>query len=337
MQLRSLLTKAGVEVQLGKLTVLVGANNVGKSRTLRDIQEFVQKGATAPTTLLQSLRFHKPPSFDEVLAPVEVLPSPNSLDNRVVRGIGPSLMGEERFEINMDYQRAQFEPSADLAYLLGGLAKFHLSYLDAASRLQVAQRSPSHNHYESAPSTLLQALFIKKSAAEDRLRETFRATFGMDIRLDYGGMQQLMLRVSTQFADIPTDPREQAEVMRNYALLDQQGDGFRSFVGVVLSVLLSEGRIILLDEPEAFLHPMQARRLGKWLADQVALGDSQVVVATHNASFLAGILAANQPVDIYRLNRNADITSYNLIAADDVTAHSGFSSSSPASQCSSSG
>ena len=60
--------------------------------------------------------------------------------------------------------------------------------------------------------------------------------------------------------------------MRQFQTLDEQGDGFRSYVGVVLSVLLSEGRTILLDEPEAFLHPMQARRLGAWLAEQIATG-----------------------------------------------------------------
>lgn len=45
--------------------------------------------------------------------------------------------------------------------------------------------------------------------------------------------------------------------MKPYTMLQEQGDGFRSFVGIVLSILLSKDKIILIDEPEAFLHPTQ--------------------------------------------------------------------------------
>lgn len=318
MRIASIKTRAGDTVRLGKLTVLVGPNNVGKSQTLRDVHDLAMGGASAPTTLVTSVAFEKPAAFDELLVGIEQRPSPSSTDNVVVRGIGASLRGAENFQVNLDSLKEQFARSPDLTYLLGNLARLHVSYLDASSRLQVAQQSPSHNQYDTAPGSLLQALFTGKGTAESKLRDAFKRTFGLDIRLDYGGMQQLMLRVAKEFVEIPVDPRDQVEVMQRYAPLDKQGDGFRSFVGVVLSVLLTEGRAILLDEPEAFLHPMQARRLGLWLAEQVALGSSQVIVATHNANFLAGVLAANQQVDIYRLNRNDDETSYNLIAADDV-------------------
>ena len=96
-------------------------------------------------------------------------------------------------------------------------------------------------------------------------------------------------------------------------MLDTQGDGFRSFVGVVLSLLMSKGRIVLLDEPEAFLHPAQARQLGHWIAEHSKHSAEQVIVATHNSSFLSGILASDQAVNIFRLNRKGDRTTYTLI------------------------
>jgi len=319
MQISSVTTKAGDTIQLNKLTVLVGPNNVGKSRTLRDIQSLMVNSAEAPTTLVKKIVFAKPATFDDILSGVEQRPSPNNIGNRLVLGIGPTLRSAEQFEMNLDNARNQFPQSTDLNYLLGNLAKFHLAFLDAGSRLVVAQQSPSHNPYEAAPSSLLQALYLAGVPKEAKLREAFRQTFDMDLRLDYAGMQALLLRVSREFPELPPDPRDQLPIMAGISKLDEQGDGFRSFVGVVLSVLLSEGRIILLDEPEAFLHPAQARRLGKWLAKQVASGSSQVIVATHNANFLAGILDADQPVDIYRLNRAADVTSFNHMTAEVVT------------------
>lgn len=104
--------------------------------------------------------------------------------------------------------------------------------------------------------------------------------------------------------------------MSQYNTLDRQGDGFRSFVGVVLSLLLSKGRIILLDEPEAFLHPAQARVLGGWVADHSDSVDTQIIIATHNANFLAGILSRKPDADIFRLNRIGDRTSYNHVPSE---------------------
>jgi hypothetical protein len=80
--------------------------------------------------------------------------------------------------------------------------------------------------------------------------------------------------------------------------------------------LLSKGRIVLLDEPEAFLHPAQARQLGLWIANQAAGMSSQLMIATHNANFLAGILQAGQPVDIFRMSRKDDVTSYKRMKAE---------------------
>src|SRR3954452_10968168 len=44
--------------------------------------------------------------------------------------------------------------------------------------------------------------------------------------------------------------------------LEKEGDGMRSFVGILLHVLLSNDMISLVDAPEAFLHPPQARLIG---------------------------------------------------------------------------
>ena len=45
--------------------------------------------------------------------------------------------------------------------------------------------------------------------------------------------------------------------------LKRQGDGMRSFASVVLHLLATvTPSILMLDEPEAFLHPPQARLLG---------------------------------------------------------------------------
>lgn len=95
--------------------------------------------------------------------------------------------------------------------------------------------------------------------------------------------------------------------------LDHQGGGFISFVGVALSLLLSKRKVILLDEPEAFLHPAQARRLGGWIAERSEEFPSQVIIATHDSDFLAGVLSGGSDISLFRLNRPSMKTYYHRI------------------------
>src|SRR5690625_5482020 len=130
-------------------------------------------------------------------------------------------------------------------------------------------------------------------------------------------MTQFILRIADEFEEIPQDPRKAFPIISQYQILDDQGDGYKSFAGVILSLLLSKNRVVLLDEPEAFLHPAQARQLGYWIAEHSTEIDGQIIVATHNSNFLSGILASSQEVDIYRLNRDGDNTEFNLMPAED--------------------
>ncbi len=316
MKIKTLIAKNDQNIELGKFTVLVGPNNVGKSQTLRDIYSKMTGGIDARTTLIKNIVFEKPATFDALLYGLKVVKDPQNINQHLIGGIHPDLRSGSQIGVNLQSFKSQFESQPNLNFTLGNISKFRISFLDASSRLLVAQSGGSYNPHTQPPQNLLQALFGTSSDSEDHLRKTFKDIFGMDIKLDYSGMTQLTLRIAKEFEAIPEDPRKAYPVMRKHGQLDTQGDGFRSFVGVVLSLLLSEGRIVLLDEPEAFLHPAQAKLLGNWIAQHSQNVQSQIIVATHNANFLSGILSSNQKVDIYRLNRTGDHTTYNPITSD---------------------
>jgi predicted ATP-dependent endonuclease of OLD family len=316
MRITELHTKHGEAIHLGKFTVLVGPNNVGKSQTLRDIQTRMDSGPSARTTLIDNIDLEKPPAFEDILEGVQVVEDRQNIGHHYLRGILSNLQAGGNIQVQLESLRNQYDGSPDMKFMLGGLAKYRVSFLDASSRLGVAQTTSSFNAAEQPVSNLLQGLFASEERVEAELREAFKRAFGMDIRLDYSGMQHLTLRVAREFESIPDDPRKAFPIMSKYNKLDEQGDGFRSFVGVVLSLLLSKGRVILLDEPEAFLHPAQARVLGNWVAAHSERGDSQIIIATHNANFLSGILSEKPDADIFRLNRTEDHTSYNHVPSE---------------------
>ena len=64
----------------------------------------------------------------------------------------------------------------------------------------------------------------------------------------------------------------------------------RSYASVILHLLAPiTPSILLLDEPEAFLHPPQARLLGEIIAAERP-SRAQLVVATHSPDVLHGLM-----------------------------------------------
>ncbi len=126
----------------------------------------------------------------------------------------------------------------------------------------------------------------------------------MDIALDWAAMRRLYLKVGPAFGSIPEARTELDALLRDAPELSVQGDGYKSFAGVVLAMLTFPNRLLLLDEPEAFLHPAQARVLGRWLAAHAKTRTAQMIVASHSADFLWGIVSANAGATVIRLNRS---------------------------------
>lgn len=93
--------------------------------------------------------------------------------------------------------------------------------------------------------------------------------------------------------------------MRQNPLLDIQGDGMKSFAGILFEAVVTKRDVTLIDEPEAFLHPPQMRRLGETLAQEVS---GQLIVATHSSDIMRGFLEGTKgAVRILRIRREGDI------------------------------
>lgn len=79
-------------------------------------------------------------------------------------------------------------------------------------------------------------------------------------------------------------------------------DGVNAFTGILLEILAGSEEYLLIDEPEAFLHPPLAFKLGSEIAKNAGKNNKQVFVSTHSANFIMGAIQAGAKVDIVRLN-----------------------------------
>ena len=152
---------------------------------------------------------------------------------------------------------------------------------------------------------------MDETLSED-ISDKFKHAFGKDLTPFRGGGSSFPLYVGEK----PVVPSGKDELSREFieALresnvpLETQGDGMRSFAAVMLHVLAARTHSIqLLDEPEAFLHPPQARLLGRYIAESKT-GKSQLFIATHSTDVLEGLIeGGSEKVRIVRLRREGDV------------------------------
>jgi hypothetical protein len=161
-----------------------------------------------------------------------------------------------------------------------------------------------------APQHALQEFFRLRAQVQPELRRAFQDAFNRDIALDYSSMKRWYFKVGPSFGALSDSLDELRAQLSSGELLKEQGDGYQSFTGIVLAVLTFPDRPLLLDEPEAFLHPQQARVLGRWLAERSRTRNAQIVVATHSADFLWGVMSGNTGADVLRLRREGNDTRF---------------------------
>ena len=92
----------------------------------------------------------------------------------------------------------------------------------------------------------------------------------------------------------------------------------RSFAGVLLHTAVGHESILLIDEPEAFLHPPQAKLLGRMLVERKP-NHRQVFVATHSGDVLRGVLDGNAGnVRVVRICRDGNVNAIKELDKDQV-------------------
>ncbi|MGA7107310.1 MAG: AAA family ATPase, partial [Terracidiphilus sp.] len=134
--------------------------------------------------------------------------------------------------------------------------------------------------------------------------------FGLDIVVHRNAGNQVPIYVGNKAQPKPGQDRVSIDYIKELEKLtpiQAQGDGMRSFLGILLFTTLGHEPVMLVDEPEAFLHPPQARHLGNFLVSE---GDSyqQLFVATHSGDVLRGMLSsASTRIRVLRLRRSGDV------------------------------
>ena len=169
--------------------------------------------------------------------------------------------------------------------------------------------------------------FIHESKLlEKNLHDLIKSTFGTGIvsnRVSFSDRSLRFLSREDLRSDIDHTEPNFARWLENQPALEDQGDGICAFCTIILNVLSQIKPLVVIDEPEAFLHPPQARRLARAIALD-APPNTQIIIATHSNDFVQGLLDyADRRVEVVRLVRKTiEGKTTNLVSrlnADDVS------------------
>lgn len=270
--------------------ILVGPNNSGKSQSLREIIDTCRDGKADRNLVVQDLKLQKKGTMEELKLFLE-----HEADY---------VRGNYRYK-DWNIHENQL-PHWNNKFLKGQLSQGFIKKIAANDRLAICeqQTSVSPGDQKSKP----QHILYDSESLMCRISELFKRAFGEGLMFDFRGGSKLPIHVG----DVPvfegTVDRvsdEYVKLVREKPLLDKQGDGMKSYAGILFEAIVRDMNVTLIDEPEAFLHPPQMRKLGETLASEVK---GQLIVATHSSDILRGFLEGTQGnVRILRISRENEL------------------------------
>ena len=185
--------------------------------------------------------------------------------------------------------------------------KLLFNRLDTESRLTLGNSRPRVDLH-SGPAEYIHLLQMDDARLSVVSKEV-RNAFGVDLLVNHGGASQVWFHVGEAVKPTSGEDRVSRSYLarlRKLPRLEEEGDGIRSFVGILLAMVCGPQPLLLIDEPEAFLHPRQAERLGALLAQNARDNNRQVIVATHSPAFVRGALDNASNVVVCRIIREGD-------------------------------
>lgn len=307
-----------------KINVLVGPNNSGKSRFLKEIRDYLS-GDNRDIRIINSLEFPFPQNFSQLDDAYNVTSKMikdqygnwmlKSYSNKPTQILDMTASLESYFTRNMntiggDWVK-HFEgivERKDKNEFFNWCGSLFFQYMGTEERLTICKTQKNYG-LDSNNTNYLSSFKFQDKLLNDELAPKVKQFFEKDICLDAQTLgDRLVFRVGENFDYIRGTENYSEDValrLLSESMLDEQGDGLKSFVSTFLSLNHKENDILLLDEPEAFLHPPLARQLGEMIGD-FNNEDRTVFVATHSIEVLKGILTKSRDVNVIRITQSED-------------------------------
>lgn len=309
----------------GSITVVVGPNNSGKSLALREIEDYSKSGPQANRNIIESIEYDIPDKdeVDTVIRKKSQKPPENyslAEGEFFVSNYDPTNEREQKHRIELKRLKYHSEKATSNKYFFNNYISFHVIRLDGKTRFNLTNNRSSGD-LQGEPKNHLMALF-KDDEARKQIREYTSEAFGLYFTIDPTLMQQLRIGMSKR----PPEDNEEEQSLSgrarkfhsNSTNISELSDGIKAFTGILSVSLSSDYKIILIDEPEAFLHPPLAKKLGNIISSLASKRGGNVFAATHSADFLMGCVQSGKNVNIVRLTYKSETATVRILKSNQL-------------------
>lgn len=292
------------------IVLLVGANNVGKSRILKDLQEDIIDDNGSKVIIDEIIYEQKGFTEEQIRGYFERNISKDSTGSYSV----PVKANNTYCYSNYDFESLPLDAKS--------FYKALFTYLSTESRLNMTRPIRFNGEIDSYALNIMRKLQDCSEAVEE-LNKALAAGFNKAVDVytyfeNDNAVAEYRIASNQEIAEARSSNKpEWDKRLKNIDNLQSQGDGIRSAVAILASLMVAEHSLFIIDEPEAFLHPPQAKMIGN---DVVAMSEGkQCFIATHNIDFIKGVIEANSSrVKIIKIDRVGDKGSFNLISNESI-------------------
>lgn len=315
-----------LSVNLGPVTVLVGPNNGGKSTALQDLTGYVNRSGSTPMspwaggTVIEEIDLEEPATPEEV---IEFLgPRTHNLtdDYVEIRTFTPGA-GDPSAGGTQPIPRHQLDPNANSPeHVAVRLLAPYTIWLNGRQRFELASESQS-GALDGPPTSHWMAV-EREDEVYDEVDGMVFAAFEQHLVVRTFRPPQLQPALSPipVSNELRHSTSQEAIAQQQIAIpLTELSDGVQVFCGLTAAVAALPHLLLLIDEPEAFLHPTLCRRLGANLARIARQRDARLITATHSAEFLLGCLEEVPETTVLRLEYRRGVPASHALGADKVS------------------
>lgn len=314
LKIEEIVCKNGEKINLNKddVVIFVGANNVGKSTILKEMEKVIQNKKDN-NKIVEDLKFYENNNVNYNI--VNQYLDSNFKDKygnyETIDNNGNS------FNFSRQEKYSQYE--------IKELKNFFYTFLNTESRLTFINLD---NSYNSQLTKKKNNYYLKIKNNKENLnninQRMFKAfKYGIltneeESMSDGYFVGKYKYSSETEIRNILDDKYGnligKKEKLEN---LTEQGDGVKSYVSILIQLMVGDPPIFFIDEPETFLHQPQVHQIGY---DIMELSQGkQCFITTHNIELIKGMIEANSNrIKIIKVERNNNNNNFLQLKNEDI-------------------